>query len=289
MRFKLLLEKLPKIPRDATIKFNKADPQTRKEIIMRVLKAYNKPMLLKPDVIKGVYKSTYASAEQYGLDPSINDWLPFLDSVKENFNEATAEVLPIIFDIHKREGIDILKPWLLNGLAHINFTKTNKKEEINYIIKLLDVLYDDNKVRKFFTDPEQLDYNELFENNDPSGYYKPAGIGRHNDPDTLFGLIEIWSEGNEKSAEGKQLTLHDLRTIKDKYKNEMRDDIEKSLGGPHKIEDDTVIYAENIKHNSNPKDTEKLSDPSFWIWDANKKQWDKYITPNSKKVLAEIK
>lgn len=285
MIFKRLVENLPKIPKNATIKFNKADEKTRKEIIERVLMAYNDNNLLDK---KGVFKSTYDSVVHYGLDSNINPWLQFLDQKTFKIDNYIDEVLPLIFQTHVKYNIDLLQDFMLNNLLKIDYNKTTRDDELVYTLKLLDTVYNKDKLRKFFSNTDGIDINELHQDNNPNNYYKRAGIGKHNDPDTLFGTVELWSEGNETESQSKELTITELRKLKEMYKNKSLEDIEQSLGGKHNIEDNTIVFASNVKHNSSPKNDKDITDPNFWIFDADKKRWDKYITDKSKKVLNEI-
>ena len=284
MIFKRLVENLPKIPKNATLKFNRADSKTQKEIIQRVLNAYNDNDLLNK---KGVFKSTYDSALHYGLDPDANPWLQFLDKKNFKIDNTLDEVLPLIFQTHIKSNIDLLQDFMLNDLLKIDYNKSTKEDEIIYTLRLLDTVYNKDKLRQFFHDPQAINTDELHQNNDPRNYYKRAGIGKHGDPETLFGTVELWSEGNEVDRETKELTINELRRLKDMYKNNTLDEIEKTLRNEHQLKDNTVVFASNKEHNSNPQSVEKMSDPNFWIWDDGKKQWDKYITEKTKKVLNE--
>ena len=284
MIFKKLVENLPKIPKNATTKFNQGDTKVRKEIISRVLAAYNNPELLNN---KYIFNTTYDSVMHYGLDTSINPWLQFLDQQNLDFDEPLSKQLPTLWQLHLKENLDLLQEFVLNDLNKIDFNKTTSVEEFNYTVKLLDVLNNRDKLSKFFNNPDVVDMAQLHQNNDVTKYYKRAGIGKHNDPDTLFGMVEIWSDGNEVSKENKDLTVTELRAIKKQYLHSTRDDIEKSLGGVNEIEDNTVIFAKSISHNSKPTSIDEMSDPHFWIWEAESKQWKEYNTPNSKRVLKE--
>lgn len=279
---RLLVENLPKIPKNATKKFNLADEKARKEIIKRVLDAYQVPGLSKN---KGLFKATYDSAAHYGLDTSINPWFEFIDVTKSRIEEPYSDYLPTLFNLHSKDNIDLNPEFLPDE----NFKNIKDKNEYTYLIKLLDTLNNDSKIKKFFVNTDVIDDAQLRVGNKPDAEYKPVGIGKHNDPNTIFGMVEIWSENNEIDKSIKNLTLSELRNIKDQYLNSIRDDIERSLGGPNAIEDDTVIFARAIKHNSKPKSVADMSDARFWIWDAEDRKWNEYNTPDSKRVLRELK
>ena len=278
MIFKRLVESLPKIPKNATLKFNKADDKTRQEIIKRVLDAFNVPNLSKN---KGLFKATFDSALHYGLDTSINPWFEFIDTTKNHIKEPYSDYLPTLFKLHSKENIDLNAEFLPDE----HFKNIRDVNEYSYLVKLLDTLSNPSKLSKFFKNTD-VNFEELRVGNDPDAPYKPVGIGKHSDPDTIFGTVEIWSEGNEVEQQ-IEIGVRELRAIKQKYAGKSRDVIENELGGPNKIDDDTIIYSEHIKHNSKPTEKDLESDPHFWIWDKTNMKWQEYNTPHSKKVLRE--
>ena len=294
MIFKKLVENLPKIPKNATIKFNQGDNKVRKEIISRVLAAYNNPELLNN---KYIFKTTYDSAMHYGLDTSINPWLQFLDQQNLDFDKHLSEQLPTLWQLHLKENIDLLQEFVLNDLNKIDFNKTTSAEEFNYTVKLLDVLNNQDKLSKFFNDPSVVDVAQLHQNNDVNDYYKRAGIGKHNDPDTLFGMVEIWSEGNEVEKTVEEYTEAELKKIieRDERGRIPLKELEQKFKSNGQLVDDFVCYSNNTEHKSygSPQEIQDNIDSSskigqFYIWDAQTNKWSIYTTKRTKKVLRSL-
>lgn len=285
---------IPKIPKNATVKFNKADKKTQMEIIKRILTAYNTPNSKNLEKWPGIVKATYNSAEHYGLDPTINPFLQFLARKKFPINDKMGDSNMVnLFELNRVNNIDLVQPFILDG----EFMGIPDKKDFIYTVKLLDVINNPNKLKRFFKDPDVVNEEELHIDNNPNNNYKPAGIGKHLDPDTLFGTVELWSDANDVSKEKNDvLTISQLKDIikRDDDGNKKLKDIEADLRAKGELKDGVVCYSKNIEHvdsTASYKEIQKNIDDmqkngKFYIWSNNR--WEPYINERTKKVLGSM-
>jgi hypothetical protein len=167
------------------------------------------------------------------------------------------------------------------------FDRSDK--EFRYTLNAFNLFSQPNKAKNYLKDTSKIDLSE-FMNGD---VVKPAGLNGETG-DTIFNTIEGWAKDNEYSAQEiadrtskthdlPQISVEDLKKLKDTYLTVSRDSAENALKKNNALKKGIVIFSPYITHTSNGFDIDKNeSERGFYMWDGN--SWVKYDTPDANRI-----
>lgn len=232
----------------------------------------------------------------YGLDTKRNGFLNLVTTM--NLTMKTDKYLPhmeYVYAAYKNNKLDMQSPVLRNPSLY----KRNI-DDFKYTLNAFWLMSDKKRAGNYIKDTSVIDITQFLSDGEDlaTSTIKPAGInGRKGD--TIFNVIEEWSQGNEYSpdeirqrnfqrASSKKVDVKQLEDIKKKYSDPSkypdRNAIEKELKANGELRDGVIVYHLRIDH----KDfsTIDVDKGTFWIWKNDK--WEEYDTPEARKV-AEFK
>ena len=218
MRFKLLLEKYPYVNADAKDTFEKSNNDGRKRIIAQVISNFSNPNAnkLKNSITYGA-NTWGVSAQGEG---ETNPFFSFVDKLlnsKVPLNNQVDTYLSHYIDMVKSGVVQDAKG-TFNGGADYLFEPSlyqRNKDDFDFTVRAFELLRNPTLAKKYFKDISVLNKEELFTN----GKIKPVGTNKDlSNPNTLRGLFEIWSTGNDAGKSSNKDGNIDFDSIVSKLK-----------------------------------------------------------------------
>jgi len=222
----------------------------------------------------GVREVIKDSILKFGAEKSRNPFLRYALSLTFPLKDTKKyrEKFRYLYNMYLKNAIDLDMEVLKNPTL---FERSDR--EFAYTVNVFDTCSTPEKARKYLKNVDVINIDEFMDGNT----VKPAGIDKRPG-DTIWNKIEEWSEDNEvtptdgrNKKDTEDLSVDDLRSIMNKYKDLSRNDIQKKLETSGKLKKGTIIYSEYIDKNAaNDKDR------GFWKWTGN--AWERYTTDNTK-------
>ena len=102
------------------------------------------------------------------------------------------EKIDYIWNSFKNKKLDISLPWIYNSSLY-----NRSFEEFKYTTNVLNMCGQESFLSSYFSDTSVVDINEFFDEN---GNIKESGLDER-EGDTIFNIIERWSQNNEDDVE----------------------------------------------------------------------------------------
>lgn len=169
------------------------------------------------------------SCFEFGIDAQHNPFMQYIPMLVEKVKTSTKE------DSYVNKLVELVSSGELSKDAIRNAAKDKdhflinpslfyrNEKDFEYTVKVWDILTSPIRLKQFIKDTSVVNINELYENGEPGGKIKPAGSeSTAMDTNTIYGVIEAWSDGNEvddvedkKSGKPLEYTKAQLEKIKE--------------------------------------------------------------------------
>lgn len=265
--------------------WDSADDKRREVIIREILQSLGST----PDERKRLAQfadSFRHSCFEFGIEPESNPFIYYIQALVKNNKTSDKEdayvnrlvELVSTGDVSQdriKEAYRSKKHFLMNPSI---FYRNEK--DFEYTVKIFDIVMSPTRLKSFIDDVSVVNIAQLYEGDKEGGKIKQAGSeSTAYDTNTIYGVVEAWSEGNEvedKQAKrgGKKLnyTQAQLEKIrKEKHYNDItqipddeawegnvvyvdfKDDMVKGQGDPENWVDTWMVYRNGKWGKYNPE------------------------------------
>lgn len=210
MKF-LLLENIPTITDKFKNNWLKATSTERNDAVSKIIDYMKKPGL---NNIAVAIKDNF---ETNGIDPKTNKFYELLNNLKFAPTASMNDNFRTLTDLQNRGLVDVTHKYLTEYPSLYN----RSPQDFEYTVNAFEIVLDPQEVSKYFKDTTYIDIDQFI---DPdTDEVLPAGKKGDEPTESIYGVIEEWSKGNESDESYKeekysiQDALNHFNVAEDKY------------------------------------------------------------------------
>lgn len=199
MKFRLH-ESLPYITLDDIKKWQTATEATRRDMTDGIIKQYHKPGL------ENIKDAIYNNFDYFGIDKDDNPFMQLLDELEFAPEEKENSNFTLLTQYQKAGKVDLSHDYL-----RMKSLYDRSRNDFDYTLNAFEIVMDKSELSKYFNDITNIDSSQFI---DPeTNEILPAGKPGDKGLDTIYGVIEQWSNENSSSnstSKDLKYTLSDV-------------------------------------------------------------------------------
>lgn len=192
----ILNESLPNITQEDIEAWNNSSNEEHKDMLPKILAKF------KQDGLGNIFQKLLRNFNMFGIDPKKNPMINVLSNLEfvpqkkhaENFNHLT--------DLQE-EGIAQLP----KDFYELESLYDRPLKDFDYTVKIFELLNNRKELSKYFIDTTDVTVDKFYDEN---GNIKPAGIGKTEDENTIYGMIELLAIDNEPDTDKYSFSAYDV-------------------------------------------------------------------------------
>jgi hypothetical protein len=198
MKIRILQEDFKDIPTsssdDLIKRWNEAGPNDKGPLVQEIINTYGKPSF------KNISKALTTNMAQLGINPTKNEFLPFLDKLRFEPTADQDNQFKLIHQLYSQGKLNLTHDYLTRKTTYDESDLKN----FQFILNVFDIVNDPAKLSKYFKDSALISEEGLYVDGKIGGSIKPVGNRNDEDTSTLAGTMNSWSgqDGENNVAQG---------------------------------------------------------------------------------------